>query len=270
MREILIAHECPNCIFEEVRQHTNYLYALVHLLEENETYRNNFLNAKLQGSKIILDNSIFELGEAFDSSKYVSWIQRLEPDEYIVPDSLENAAETIWKFFNFTRNNPKLPGKKIGVLQGKSYDELCNCYKALVELGAEKIAISFDYSFFKESYQHQNFSKWEEFMLGRIQFIDLLIRESFFKEKIPLHLLGCSLPQEFKHYSSFKKGIIESVDTSNPIVHGLFRIPYTSKGTLDSKETKKLCDLIDSEVDSHQKSVIFSNIYSFKENLKIF
>ena len=43
-----------------------------------------------------------------------------------------------------------------------------------------------------------------------------------------VHLLGCALPQEFGYYSDFP--FIESIDTSNPIIHGLEWIKYNKLG----------------------------------------
>ena len=34
-----------------------------------------------------------------------------------------------------------------------------------------------------------------------------------------VHLLGCNLPQEYLYYKDFP--FIETIDTSNPIIHGL-------------------------------------------------
>ncbi len=269
---IKIAHEAPLSIINRVRKVTDYDYALVHLLDENEEYRKQFYSSMMMGREVILDNSIFELGKAFSGDNFAYWIDKLRPHEYIVPDSLENISETIINFFTFTRNYTKLPGKKIGVLQGKNYKELCKCYTTLLELGAEKIAISFDYSYYETLYdfkeieddKERKLKKWCE---GRKYFLTQLTTEPFFRKNIPLHLLGCSLPQEFIFY---KTGFpfIESVDTSNPIVHGIKNISYTPEGTLDRKESQKLCELIDYKPTAKQDELIFSNIRRFKKNFQ--
>ena len=62
---IKIAHEAPKSIFNEMQKFTDYDYALVHLLEEDEEYLKLFEEAILKGREVILDNSIFELEEAF-------------------------------------------------------------------------------------------------------------------------------------------------------------------------------------------------------------
>ena len=51
-----------------------------------------------------------------------------------------------------------------------------------------------------------------------------------------IHLLGCALPQEFGYYCDFP--FIESIDTSNPIIHGLEGVKYNKLGLLTKSETK--------------------------------
>jgi hypothetical protein len=75
---IKIAHESPKGVFEEVQKLTDYDYALVHLFEEDEEYLNQFKRARDKGREIILDNSIFELEEAFDAVKFDKWVKTLD------------------------------------------------------------------------------------------------------------------------------------------------------------------------------------------------
>ena len=89
---IKIAHESPKSIFSEVQRFTDYDYALVHLFEEDKEYLKLFQDALKNGREVILDNSIFELEEAFDAEKFKYWVDDLRPSWYIVPDVLEDAA----------------------------------------------------------------------------------------------------------------------------------------------------------------------------------
>ena len=70
------------------------------------------------------------------------------------------------------------------------------------------------------------------------------------------------LPQEFKHYVKYP--FITSLDTSNPIIHGMLGIRYKDHG-LDKKETVLLADLIESDINVTQWMDIFHNIAKFKE-----
>ena len=126
---IKIAHEAPLDIFDEVQRFTDYDYALVHLLEENPRYRDTFERAIKKGREVILDNSIFELEEAFEAERFAQWVNRLKASWYIIPDALENMALTIGQCQDFKRDYPRLHGKSIGVVQGKDYEEIKRCYQ---------------------------------------------------------------------------------------------------------------------------------------------
>ena len=90
-----ISHESPLALLDQSRYYNDYDYALVHLFESEPTYLQFFKDSLAQGRKVILDNSIFELGTAFDTVKFLHWIRDLKPTEYIIPDVLEDALGTI-------------------------------------------------------------------------------------------------------------------------------------------------------------------------------
>lgn len=262
-----ISHECPISIFDKVQKLTHYDYCLVHLFQENEEYRRHFLEAKLKKREIILDNSIFELGVAFNSERYAKVVQELQPDWYIVPDVLEDSKATIQSYKKFCKTYKDLPGKKIGVIQGKSFEELEECYRELVLTGVDKIAISFDYSYYLELSKDVVSTNEYRFIIGRQRFLKKFIQSAtFLSNSKSFHLLGCFLPQEFQIYKTkeFQGVEIDSVDTSNPVVHGLKYIPYTNTGLL-TKESQKLFTLINSEVNQEQLSIIESNIIQFRK-----
>jgi len=250
-------HEAPNSIFHLVQQHTDGDYCLVHLLEHNETYRNLFKQAVNDGREVILDNSIFELGESYDPDRYAYWIDWLKPTWYIIPDVLEDMQGTInnldaW-VFNEDRKN--LPGKKIAVVQGRSVDEIQFCYNKIQPF-VDMVAISFDYSFFENQIGENQEDKW---MRGRQRLIFEM--NKWVNRTKPHHLLGTALPQEGIFYKDHYPWIY-SIDTSNPVVHGLYGIRYKTNG-LEIKERMKLADMIDEDVTS-ARNIIVENIEQFK------
>ncbi len=66
---MLVSHESPISMLETSRKYNDYDYALVHLFETHPQYYNFFKVSLNLGREVLLDNSIFELGEAFDSEK---------------------------------------------------------------------------------------------------------------------------------------------------------------------------------------------------------
>jgi len=258
---IKIAHESPKKIFNEVQKHTDYDYALVHLFEEDEEYLSQFKDAIKSGREVILDNSIFELEEAFDADKFAVWVEKLKPDWYIIPDALEDSVKTQSQAYSWHMEyRKKLPGKAIGVVQGKTYEEICSCYRYMNNsIDADMIAISFDYSYYTQSIPHPN--KYVSWMLGRVKLLGDLVRDGIINKDKPHHLLGCGLPQEFSFYKHADYNFIYSLDTSNPVVHGIKEIEYGDDG-LWSKESQKLFELINDDVDNID--LILKNIKKFR------
>lgn len=258
---VKIAHEAPISIIEEVGKLTDYSYCLVHLLEEQPKYLEYFEKCRDEGREVILDNSIFELGTAFDADKFAGWVKRMRPDEYIIPDVLENCDETIDSAKKWMDKYHDLPGKKIGVVQGKTFQDIVECYSKLVMMKVDKIAISFDYSYYEKSFNHSN--KLVQWMMGRINLMYELQSLGMFSEEIPIHLLGCSLPQEFRYYRDLHK-YIESIDTSNPVVAGIKGHEYKGLGGLLHKPSIKLFKLINYECNAVEKDKIRNNIQAFR------
>lgn len=262
---MLIAHEAPISLLEEIRDITDFQYALVHLFDTHPKYYSFFKSSLNLGREVMLDNSIFELGTAFDSEKFADYVRELNPTYYIVPDVLEECNKTIASYYNFTQDYQMLPGLKVGVVQGKTYDELVKCYKFMSEC-ADYIAISFDYSYYqivgKSTSMDPIQAKLERMCNGRQKFIDMLIADGIWNKFKPVHLLGCSLAQEFSHYKSIAN--IRSVDTSNPVVAGIVGQRYLKGIGLYNKPKVLLADLIDAELTADQVSDVIYNVEEFK------
>ena len=253
-----ISHESPLCLLEESRKFNDYDYALVHLFEENLQYLQFFRDSISQGRRVILDNSIFELGKSFEPKRFRYWVEELRPTEYIIPDVLEDYQETKQSLENWIHENRDLSGVKIGVVQGKTYSELIDCYK-IVDSHCDKIAISFDYSFYTSLFPYV--SKHVGFTLGRSFLIHSLLRDGVINTKKPHHLLGCPLPWEFTLYRNLDW--IETVDTSSPIVHSILGVEFGELG-IHEKKTIKLVDLLFTQKDSINLDLLYHNIKTFR------
>jgi len=257
---IRIAHEAPKSIFWEVEKYTSYSYALVHLFEEDPEYLALFKEAVRKGREVILDNSIFELEEAFDADRFAYWVDELRPTWYIVPDTLEDSKRTILQMSDWNVKYRNLPGKKIGVVQGKTYKDIVECYNYMDKFAnVDMIAISFDYSYYTASFPHPN--KYVSWMLGRVKLLGDLVRDGILNENKKHHLLGVALPQEGLHYRQYPW--IYSMDTSNPVVHGIKGIEYTEVG-LWNKESQKLIELINTSQDDIDINKVLYNLNKFK------
>ena len=265
MKRIKIAHEAPKNIFREVQGCTDYDYALVHLFEEDPEYLQLFKIAVAEGREVILDNSIFELGKAFDPERFVYWINELNPTYYIVPDVLEDADGTISnmaEWMGIWKKKVTTDSKIIGVVQGKDYESIKRCYSYMDAVGVDKIAISFDYSYYRKSVPHPD--RLTSWMLGRVKLVSDLLQDGVLDVKKPHHMLGCALPGEGIFYPSEYFEFIDSMDTSNPVVHGLKRISYRGALGLNFKSSEKLYKLINENVSVGQWDTIRFNIENFR------
>ncbi len=263
---IQISHEVPLILLEQSRVFNDYDYALVHLFKENKQYYDFFKKSLGLGRRVILDNSIFELESKFDNDVFIDYIKELKPTEYIIPDSLENLRETIQSAEDFIKKYKSIDCKSIGVIQGKTYKELKECYIELVtNIDVDKVAISFDYSYYQSLFPNEG-NKYVSWMEGRRYLIDRFLQDGVLNENKPHHLLGCSLPQEFKYYRDME--FIDTIDTSNPIIHGIHNVKYSNWG-LDSKISVKLVELLNIEsLSEEQTDSINYNIKKFRNFTK--
>lgn len=267
MNKMIVAHESPLALLDKSLSYNDYDYCLVHLLPEYPQYLDFFRRSKALGRHTLLDNSLFELGEAFEASKFAYWIQELLPHEYVVPDVFSDSAKTIESFKSWDINYKDMPGRKIGVVQGRTYQEMIDCY-SFMAVHADKIAINFISSYFgaRGHSRENNATPWHILMDGRQQFIRDLMQDGFWAYHKPHHLLGCTLPQEFQAYEGIFN--IESIDTSNPVVAGMHNIKYNDHG-LDDKLSAKLADMLEAPVSDEHWDCISFNINKFREINKI-
>ena len=259
-----VSHELPINMLDKSFEINDYEYCLPHLLDLNETYRKHFEDAKESGSYIIMDNSLHELGKAYNTDRLLHWINHLEPNEFIVPDVWQNKAATLVNAKHWM-NGYELPENttKVAVVQANSYGEAMECYDILsYHLGYEKIAFSYGADWYCDEFPHPNPLVGK--MMGRIMVISKMYNEGMIGEKDRIHLLGCALPQEFGYYADFP--FIESIDTSNPIIHGLEGVKYNSLGLLSKSPTK--IDQIEKEIDTETLYNINHNLIQFKHFIK--
>ena len=266
-----IAHEAPLSIAPLIRELTDYDYALVHLFlePEGEKYFNFFRESLKMGREVILDNSSYELGDSFNPKIFNKWITKLKPTYYVVPDCPGNCKETMTRAIKWC-NNPEIEKrdrdfniKKIGVVQGRTYEEIVECYKFWDEAGIDKIAFTFFYPFYDDNKLDTN--RFVSLMKNRQQLITRLLNDGVINTEKKHHLLGCWLPQEFKFY---KDGYdwIDSIDTSNPVLHGIEGELYEDEGLFHKSSVKMESLMFKPASDfASEYDIIEGNVIKFEE-----
>ena len=89
-KKIKVSHEVPFDLLDLSTDFNDYDYCLPHLLDESEQYLEYFTQAKQQGRYIIMDNSLHELGTAYDTERLLHWINVLKQSKYNISNLLEN------------------------------------------------------------------------------------------------------------------------------------------------------------------------------------
>jgi hypothetical protein len=256
-----ISHEVPLKLLNASSNFNHYDYCLPHLLDKYEQYKDYFFEAKKQGRYIIMDNSLHELGEAYNTERLLHWIEALKPDEFIVPDVWEEAGKSIDNAVEWSKIKLPKDTLKVAVVQAKSIEEATTCYQAYRALNYRKIAFSYGASYYSDLIPHP--TKAIATALGRVQVISTLYYEDIISKHDRVHLLGCAVPQEFIYYKDMP--FIETIDTSNPIMAGIGDIKYNVWG-LDEKPKTRIDDVMDMSMEdiSRKWPTIYNNIMDFK------
>jgi len=254
-----ISHEVPRCLLTASPEFNDYDYCLPHLLDQDEEYKQYFLDAKKKGRYIIMDNSLHELGEAYDHKRLLHWINELEPNEFIVPDvwmqgHMTAAQAKYWKQFEYPENT-----KITAVIQGKDKNDAYLCASLLSNLGYEKLCVSYGATWYNDFLPHTNKDMGKA--LGRVRFVQGLLKLEQFKDT-KFHLLGCSIPQEFGWYDKHPQ--IESIDTSNPVMAALEGITYDDYG-LNNKPKANMNDHFDIKFENVDYFLVLHNTTVFRE-----
>ena len=234
---IKVSHEVPRCLLEDSKQFNDYDYCLPHLLDEDEEYREFFYKSKEEGRYIIMDNSLHELGEAYNSDRLMHWIHELLPNEFIIPDVWEDRDASVVNARQWSQIKLPKVVEKVVVVQAATLHEAATCYQTYKDLGYKKIAFSYGASYYNDVCPHPNKDLGKA--LGRMYVIASLFKTKVISQNDRIHLLGCAVPQEFGWYKGYN--CIESIDTSNPVMAALEGERYQSWG-LDKKPKANMND----------------------------
>ena len=217
--KIKVSHECPLDLLEKSLEFNDYDYSLLHLMDIPE-YK-EFYKKQAKTRYQILDKSAFEyqfIDGGFNLDYFVRVINDIKPSSIIIPDVIGDCYGTIKSFESFPFEKLTYNPEIIGVVQGKTQEELEICAQYMHN-NAHKLAVVFH----SPAYQlgKDPTFKDKNNMLGRYKFVQKLKTIT----NKPLHLLGCSLPQEFLLYRD-EVDTIDTIDTANPIQFGCLGIKY--------------------------------------------
>jgi hypothetical protein len=255
-----ISHEVPLQLLEWSKSVNDYEYILPYFYKRYPKYKEFYLQCKEEGRFSILDNGLFE-GETYTKNELVDLINETKPDIFIVPDEWNDFQKTYEhaKEWSETFVNPVT--KLMVVLQGETFTEIKLLYNLCYNLGYRHFALNHSSVAYDKAFPHKNtlVSK----MMGRIQLIDFM-SERFRKDDSYIHLLGCSLPQEFMYYKEYN--FIKSVDTSNPLLVGANKEFYDKFG-MTTKPKEKMEAFFNKDMVPYME-YIYDNVYYFRKMIE--
>lgn len=279
-----INSELPLCMLDQNNDLNEYDFVLFHLYLNDKTYREFCWRQRLEHPDrlMILDNSAYEFyikGETLDTEQFVKVINELQPDYYILPDTLMNFQKTYNDTKSFLEKYNITCSKSMAVIQGNTENELLACVLLYQDLGIDGIAIPFHNSFFKEystasaCWAHRQLLntyqipfKWGntteslnedmKYAAGRIQWISEYRTYLNFKH---VHILGSHCPAEKIYYKEIP--VIKTMDTGYPVKcamegYELFKEPHKPNIIID--------DFLNDDLSKDKRDLITKNVTKFR------
>ena len=260
MKKVKISHEVPFCLLEQSRKFNDYDYCLPHLMDESEEYRNFFYESKKMGRYIVMDNSLHELGTAYNTERLMHWIEEIKPNEFIVPDVWEDYAASIRNAKQWAKVQLPEGVTKVAVVQAKSTYTAGLCVQAYRDFGYKKIAFSYGAEYYHELCPHPNKDLGKA--VGRYMVISQLYNTKTLLPNDRVHLLGTASPIEFGMYKNMP--FVESIDTSNPIMAAIGEMTYTKMG-LYQKPLANMNKYQDVSIDFVNEDLVEYNVEMFRQ-----
>ena len=278
--------ELPNSMLKMNAYLNDYDFVLFHLYSVDKTYREYYQGMrKYRPNRLmILDNSAYEFfikGDELDVDGYMTAIQELQPDMFLLPDVLMNKWDTILgsqKFILKWESQAKgCPAQPMAVLQGNTVAELIDCAKEYKEMGIVNIAVPFHNSFFAEyskndesEFNNHLRNDWrlhagaigldDEYALGRVLFLhDNKNKLNKFQH---VHLLGSHQPLEKFYYNESIFSFIKTMDTGYPVKCA---IAGYKLGKEPQKPNVIIDDFLNSELSNATEKLIAANVQAFKQ-----
>jgi hypothetical protein len=255
-----ISHEIPISLFEYNNEWSDYDYCLPIFMDKYPEYRQFFLDSRERDRFIIMDNSLFE-GYSHTTQDLLEKINLIEPDIFIVPDEWNNKALTAKNAKHWLQYELPERTNLMVVMQGTTMSEMHQLYQQCVDLGYTHFAFNHSSILYQELCPTEN--KLANQTVGRVLLLENMKDAGLIKPHHYIHLLGCSVPQEFTHYrDNWEPGMIDSVDTSNPIICGALGIKYDEIGLLE-KPSNKIEEFMESNLDDKLEDIKY-NVQRFR------
>lgn len=279
---IKFAHIVPTSYLPLVQRYDTHLL-LAHLVEEDEAYRNFYINLKKENPHVFyhLDNSAFEMfkrgAPMYDSKKLIQMGKLVGADSIVMSDypkmeytmTIDSARHMIPKLKKEGFKTFFCPQSELGDLEGlmKSFEWALN-NGDVDYIGVSILACPIALGVNEQ--KHGDGTRDEAYRLqrylSRLTIFEELDKRGFlgFRSRDRFHCLGMTEgPKEINLLRSYRKHIF-SWDSSSAVWHGINGIKY------DSSPTGLLKGKMDKEVDfSIEATTSFDTIGRINYNMSV-
>lgn len=195
----------------------------------------------------VVDNSAYLLGEPIDVEDLCYVAERVKAHIVIAPDVLFCADATLKSTEHFLQLVKDKSFEVMGVVQGSSIRERCECARALLELGLRVIGVPYI----------QPSGSIEEKALWRRKIVEFIRSES----DCHIHLLGLCAPTIELPYFEYIGGTV-TIDTGLPYVNARHKV-----NRLEKLSHTTAVDLMDEQIAGWQKHIFDELVCKLKEGL---
>ena len=142
-----ICHIVPADYIEVCNQNSSMHLLISQEVLKNEKYREKYLEKSLKGDFIIMDNGVFEYGNAAPLDDVIEAVEAVQAKEMILPDCYFDGEITIKRVMNTLNELEKKnyrPVSLMAVPQGKTQEGYMKCFSILLSID-EIDTIGFSY-----------------------------------------------------------------------------------------------------------------------------
>jgi hypothetical protein len=276
--------ELPVPLLEQNTELNDFDFVLYHLLLKNKKYREYFTEIRKKDPQrlMIMDNSSYEFfvsKKKFKAEDFVDCVKEIQPDYYILPDTLMRMEKTLEDSVDFHRNyGPEIfcdtdhRSLPLAVIQGVNPEELIRCLKMFKRQCLYAIGIPFHNSFYKDLKVDADIKKafcdWHDvkkpsedmkYAMGRVQF--LRDNADAFKFCEHIHILGSHDPYEKVFIDKIFPDKSLTMDTGYPVK---IAINGWELGKTADKPEIILDEFLDQPLDPSILELIKNNVKTFK------
>jgi len=242
VRNIRLAMEIPTAFLKEWSKLCDFDFVLAHKVLESEEYA-KFFSDRPRGRKLIMDNSMHELGHPLSAAELLEAAKRCRADYVIAPDKLKE-VEQNYTWFKETHRLLGTKYKIAAVLCGNDLQE------RIKFLGNVRHA-----SMICLPYREPRYSWFRE----QIEFLDARWADS-------IHLLGVNELAELWQWQQ-EPTFNFSIDTAKPIKWGLLGKSILTEATLRGAPISSAELLNLKTTSAEQRAAIFYNVAALRTML---